>query len=98
MFDIPDHDGRPPNRDDLKEAFRRIDADRRLHLFDGDRRVLRAAAAWDLGDGMSVHRELGMAVQDIAARLRISDLEVRRLLVGPEDLLIDEARRIIGQR
>lgn len=92
-MDIPDHDGRPPRRSDLEEAFRRIDADRRLYMVDGDRRVLRAAAAWDAMDSMRTHRELGMAVVEIARRLGMSDFEVRRLLMSPRSHLVGQARR-----
>ncbi|PAP79639.1 hypothetical protein B1759_15075 [Rubrivirga sp. SAORIC476] len=93
MLDIPDHDGRPTG--DLEDAFRRIDADRRLYLVDGDRRVFRAAAAWDAGSAMGVHRELALSVADIAARLHMDDWEVRRLLMGPEDYVLGEAQRIL---
>ena len=96
MFDIPDHDGRRIG--DLDEAFRRIDADRRLYLVDGDRRVLRAAAAWDAGDSMAVHRELTLAVADIAERLHMTEPEVRRLLMRPDEFLLGEARRLIRRR
>ena len=91
MTSIPDHDGRQP--DELASAFRRIDADRRLYLVDGDRRVLRAAASWDHGSEMGVHRELGLAVVEIARRLRMSDHEVRRLLMSPRSHLVGQARR-----
>ena len=88
---IPDHDGRPFSGE-LTEAFSRIDADRRLWLFDGDRRIFRAAASWDHGAQMEHFRELGLAVADVAARLRMSDAEVRRLLVSPRSMLVREAR------
>ena len=90
MTSIPDHDGRQP--DELASAFRRIDADRRLYLVEGDRRVLRAAASWDHGSEMGVHRELGLAVAEIAARLGMGDHEVRRLLLSPRSLLVGQAR------
>ncbi|MEO0559414.1 MAG: hypothetical protein AAF170_14655 [Bacteroidota bacterium] len=90
---IPDHDGRPIRQLELAEAFRRIDADRRLYLVDGDRRVLRAAAAWDNGSEVGVHRELGMAVAEIARRLGMTDAEVCRLLVSTRAYLVDGARR-----
>ena len=91
---IPDADGR---RDEarLTAALARIDADRRLYLVDGDRRVIRAAAALDCADEMVLYRELGLAVGEIAARLRMSDFEVRRMIVGPGDALVKEAYRII---
>lgn len=134
---IPDHDGR--SDDALAAAFERIDADRRLYLFDGDRRILRAAAAWDAGSAVGVHRELTLAVEDIrrarsrapiagdraaaeahaawkageaaqvydrlaravtqvAARLGIERDEMRRLLLGPQGFVLDEARRIVERR
>lgn len=91
---IPDHDGRP-DRARLDEALRRIDAERRLYLVDGDRRVMRAAAALEALDELGLYRELGLAVGEIATRLHMSDFEVRRMIVGPENALVGEAYRII---
>lgn len=93
---IPDHDGRLPDPARLGEVFERVDADRRLWLVDGDRRVMRAAAAYDAGAAMELHRELGLAVSDIARRLGMTEPEVRGLIVHPEDRLIEDARRLIG--
>jgi hypothetical protein len=92
---IPDHDGRQAYGD-LGVAFERIDADRRLRLYDGDRRVFRAAAAYDHGSELDHHRELGLAVAEIAARLGMTDADVRRLMLSPHSLLIGSARRRWG--
>ena len=92
---IPDHDGRQAYGD-LGIAFERIDADRRLRLYDGDRRVFRAAAAYDHGSEMDHHRELGLAVTEIADRLGMTDHEVRRLMLSPRSLLLRDGRRRWG--
>ena len=91
---IPDHDGRPWGN--LAIAFERIDADRRLYLTDGYRRLFRAAAAYDHGSEMDLHRELGLAVAEIAARLGMTDHEVRRLMLSPHSQLVRDARRRMG--
>lgn len=91
LLPIPDYDGRPYS-EELAEAFRRIDGERRLYLVDGDRRVFRAAAAFDHGGQMEHYRELGLAVAEIARRLGMSDAEVRRLLMSPRSLLVRGAR------
>ena len=91
---IPDHDGgRDSER--LASALARIDAERRLYLCDGDRRVFRAAASLEALDELGLYAELGLAVGEIATRLHMSDWEVRRLILGTEDALVREAYRII---
>lgn len=95
MLDVPDHSGPPDDRQraELTEALRRIDAERRLLIVPGARRVFRAAAAYDAGGAMEHYRELGLSVAEIAETLGMSDFEVRRLLMPGRTHLSAEARR-----
>ena len=89
---IPDHDGAA--LPELRESFARIDAHPGILIFPGARRVFRAAAAYDQGGDMDLHRNLGFAVAEIAAELRMSDWEVRRLLMSPRGQAISDAIRL----
>lgn len=86
---IPDHDGAA--HPDLREAFRRIDSQPGLMLIVGARRVFRAAAAYDLGGDTELYKNLGHSVAEIANELRMTDSDVRRMLMSGRGHAISDA-------
>ena len=89
---IPDYDGQPVPG--LAEALARIDAEHRLSLFAGHRRILRAGAAMDHMDDAVAWREVGLAVAEVARELRMTEDEVRRLTMPPHRHAIADALRL----
>lgn len=89
---IPDADGAA--HPELREAWRRIDRQPGLLLITGARRTFRAAAAYDLGGDMELYQSLGFAVAEIASELRMTDSDVRRLLLSGKGCAIADAIKL----
>lgn len=76
---IPDHDGRPPNEEALRELealLTRIDGERRLAFAPGGRRLMRALACMLSGDEVGLWREVMTGAREVADEVGLRDFEV----------------------